>query len=405
MTQRDDIIALIVSKARQHDIEPYELLGGLIAEGLDPHASRPVNQVDWRRYWEPPDPRFDVSFGLGQKNVRYSDEYAAWCRSQGFEPTDPRADAYPGDDVIAAIRAAYYDPAHAIDVAAQGYRYWRFDPPVSPLQAWTAYNRPASYKAWPNVTNVEQRENYRRGLAEAQRILGVSAVPTYRPDTPIETQQHDWDCAEQSTKWGLNALGRNPSDAWLESQMLADNVESTELGLTLADGSRLATWITRQYADPSEGTPIITARNNGSVTFDDVRSVVGSTAVLIGGRNWGGPGRGHWTGVRRYDPQQGTLVLANPGGTGPVYGQQTLDRQQFTDRGPWSMVVLSADGAQPVPEPAPAQPAPSPADDPDAWVRAVAYLADDVAAIEDRSARLAEAKRVREQFVGPRPAA
>lgn len=56
------------------------------------------------------------------------------------------------------------------------------------------------------------------------------------------------------------------------------------------------------------------------------------------------------------------------------------------------------------PEP-PVQPAPSPADDPDAWVRALAYLADDVAAIEDRDARLAEARRVREQYVGPRSAA
>lgn len=61
---------------------------------------------------------------------------------------------------------------------------------------------------------------------------------------------------------------------------------------------------------------------------------------------------------------------------------------------------------QPSPAPSvPAQPAPSPADDPDAWIRAVAYLADDVAAIEDRNQRLAEARRVREEYVGPRTAA
>jgi hypothetical protein len=46
--------------------------------------------------------------------------------------------------------------------------------------------------------------------------------------------------------------------------------------------------------------------------------------------------------------------------------------------------------------------APSPADDPGAWISALAYLADDVAAIEDRDQRLAEARRVRLQFVGPK---
>jgi hypothetical protein len=51
------------------------------------------------------------------------------------------------------------------------------------------------------------------------------------------------------------------------------------------------------------------------------------------------------------------------------------------------------------------QAAPSPADDPDAWIRAVAHLADVVAAMEDPDERLAEARRIREQFVGPRPAA
>lgn len=53
-------------------------------------------------------------------------------------------------------------------------------------------------------------------------------------------------------------------------------------------------------------------------------------------------------------------------------------------------------------------PEPAPIVDPlqakvDGLVNAVAYLADDVAEIKDRRKRLAEAQRVREQYVGPRP--
>jgi hypothetical protein len=38
---RDEVVALIVSKAHEYGIEPWELLGGAIAEsGLNPTASR-----------------------------------------------------------------------------------------------------------------------------------------------------------------------------------------------------------------------------------------------------------------------------------------------------------------------------------------------------------------------------
>jgi hypothetical protein len=38
-------------------------------------------------------------------------------------------------------------------------------------------------------------------------------------------------------------------------------------------------------------------------------------------------------------------LLANPGGTGPNYGQQSLDRDAFSNRGPFSAVVIEVAAA------------------------------------------------------------
>lgn len=219
----------------------------------------------------------------------------------------------------------------------------------------------AAARAWHrgerlmNDARGQQYEALIRAHVAALFGSGEPTVPTYNPDTPIRMQDHDWDCAEESANWGLHALGRAPSDAWLEQQMLADGIESRDVGLLDGSGRQLAAWITRQYGNPAEGTPTIAASNASNVSFDDVRSVAGQTAVLIGGHGWGSAG--HWCGVRRYDPAADVLVLAQPGGTGPVYGQQVLDRQGFEARGPFSMVILTADGAvQPAPSPQPADP-------------------------------------------------
>ena len=323
MASRDEIIALVVAKAHEHGLVPYELLGGVIAEsGLNPDAER-------YGVWP------DVSFGLLQQTVKFAEE----------------GDHTPSPENVALIRRLYSDPAHALDVGAAKFKHWRYDPEVSALQAWTAYNLPASYRFWPDVPNVEQRENYRAGLAEAQRILGAPPVepasPVYNPEQPAFTQNDDWSCAPTSTRWALWAWGRQPSEQWIESTMKADHIVSEARGLLDASGASLAAWITEQYGDFG-----YTARNASPVTFDDVRSLAGSAPVLIGGRNWGAAG--HWTGVRSYDPSKGVLVLANPGGSGPIYGQQSLDRQQFVERGSWSLVVIThASQGTPVPTPPP----------------------------------------------------
>lgn len=185
-----------------------------------------------------------------------------------------------------------------------------------------------------------------------RRLTGgtpVTTAPIYDPDTPISTQSKDWECAEQSTLWAMTAFGRHPSDTWMEASMLAAGVESTEVGLTDASGAGLAAWITEQYGEFG-----YRSYNNSHVSFDDVRSVAGVSPVMIGGRNWGAAG--HWVGVRRYDPVQDVLTLANPGGTGPVYGQQSLTRQKFAQVGPCSMVVVTHESQSTPPTQTPVDP-------------------------------------------------
>lgn len=166
-------------------------------------------------------------------------------------------------------------------------------------------------------------------------------MAVYDPSAPITPQNHDWDCAEQSTLWAMTAFGRHPSDAWMEQSMLAGGIESTDLGLLVGDGSRLAGWITEQYGEFN-----FAAHNATQVSFDDVVSVAGRSPVLIGGHRWG-PG-GHWSGVRSYDPATDTLQLANPA-SGWMNVDQAMTRQQFDALGAFSMVVVTwIDPAPPV---------------------------------------------------------
>lgn len=218
----------------------------------------------------------------------------------------------------------------------------------------------AAARAWhrgERLMNDLRGQQYEQLIrAHVTRLFsnGEPAVSAYNADEPTVIQSSDWDCAPSALTWALRAMGRHPAQSWIAATMIEQGYESTEQGLLDASGAGLAAFVNGEYGDGSGG-PAVHALNNGSVTYDDVRSIAGQTAVLIGGRGWGGPGLGHWVGVRRYDPSLG-LVLANPGGTGPIFGQQVLDRQAFSAAGPFSMVVLQADGAAPVPVPAPVDP-------------------------------------------------
>lgn len=323
---RSEIIALIVAKAREYDIEPWEFLGGAIAESnLDPNA-----------YRDGPWP--DKSPGLFQQTIKYADE----------------GDHTDSPENIARIKSLYFDPVHACDVAAKKYRYWRHDPDVPPLTAWVAYNSPGFYRTPEESPNVE---NYRRALSEAQAILGATTMPkvVFNPQEPAHIQEHSYDCAQDSAEWAMWSLGRKPADGWMDSQMQADGIMSTEQGLLDASGAGLAGWIQKQYGEFG-----FLSNNESSVSFDWA-AAEGDHAypVLLGGRAWG-----HWSGLYGYDPARDVLLLANPA-PGWMGVQQTMDRGQFDSLGPFSAVrIWHPDLVEPVappsPEPTPTPPIPVP---------------------------------------------
>lgn len=297
----------------------------------------------------------DISFGLFQQTVRFADE----------------GDRTASPENVALIKRLYFDPVHATDVAAEKYKEWRYNPPVPAEQAWCAYNWPGSYSHYHDNPNLE---NYRRGLEQARQILGATNVPdgdatqpapVYDPTAPIVPQNHPWDCAEQSTLWGMTAYGRHPADTWMEGRMLADGIVSVEQGLLDASGAGLAAWITDQYGEFG-----YSGHNNSRVSFDDVARLVGKEPVLIGGRAWN-----HWSGVRRYDAANDWLELANPA-DGWMGVRQTMNRQQFDALGPFSCVLIHWGGDQP----------PDHATDPSLPVEDVAALR---AKVDDLEARLA----------------
>lgn len=170
----------------------------------------------------------------------------------------------------------------------------------------------------------------------------------FDPNTPTELQRQDWTCSIRSVMWMLKSLGIpvTPEDA---QDAMSPKYVTPELGLLDASGAGMVAALQDTWG--------VGAVNDANATFDEVVAVAGRQPVAIGLRNWGGPGYGHWSAVRGV--QDLRLVLANPGGTGPRFGQQTLTRAEFDERGPASMVTipLGPRGVEPAP----------PAATPDPW--------------------------------------
>jgi len=317
---RDEIIALIVDKANANGLVPWEFLGGAIAESkLDPQAWRQAIWPDW-------------SAGLYQQTVLYADE----------------GDHTASDENVALIKRLYFDPVHACDVAAVKFKYWRYNPEVPALTAWCAYNLPASYHEPESNPNIE---NYRAGLAEARRILGIpdeaSADRRYVPDVPDEVilQRNNWSCAVRSTYaalWALAQRGKieavtygdeGPRDVY---DWMVPEFDDPSVGLHRADGSGLVEMLARHG---------ITAHAEYPTTLSAVQARAGYQPILLGGRAWN-----HWVLVSGLEPD-GTLILENPSpGFGGISGEL---RDSFDRLGPMTMVWIEEPAPAPVPHEAP----------------------------------------------------
>lgn len=169
---------------------------------------------------------------------------------------------------------------------------------------------------------------------------------TYNPDFPLQLQRQEWACAIRSTQMLLNSVGIDPDIGDLQDDMVGHGLVTAANGLEVATGLPLARWLAQQYGVP--------ARNDGEATFDEIAELAGQQPLIFGLRNWGGPRLGHWAAARRM--QDGRIVVANPGGTGPKFGHQTLSRGEFDARGPASYITIDLAAAPPVVAPPPSDP-------------------------------------------------
>ena len=186
-------------------------------------------------------------------------------------------------------------------------------------------------EGWPEPAKNLSAEEPNRELAQNRR---------FDPDTPDEKQRQDWTCAIRSAMWLLKSIGIDVTPDEAQDAMHPRYV-TPELGLLDATGAGIVEVLRDRWG--------VDAFNRASVTFDQVAGWAGRMPVAIGGRNWGGPGKGHWSAVRGFDGTR--LLLANPA-SGTVYGDASLTREQWAWRGPWSAVVvpLAEEEAQPVPD-------------------------------------------------------
>lgn len=316
----DQTISLALAKADDWGLVPWEFLGLLKAEGLNVKASRPAAQSDWRAYWEPPYPTFDVSFGLGQASARYCQEYGAWCKAHGIAFESTAADAYPGDAVIASIRDAYFDPYHACDVAAVGYKYWRYNPEVPFLQAACAYNGPSFYRTPelnPNYTHYRESGEWARAqiglMGSGPGSIPPGTIPTggdriFGADVPdiIIRQRNNWTCSVRSTYAGCYLAAEagwiapvtygdeGPRDVY---DWLVPRYANQEWGLLLHTGAGIVEALRSRQINASSQYP---------ASLRNVQEKAGTRPVWIGGRGWN-----HWSYVLGVQ-SDGTLILDNP---------------------------------------------------------------------------------------------
>lgn len=198
---------------------------------------------------------------------------------------------------------------------------------------------PLSDHAWRQVraggrTGWMAAEYLRADADPTQSVQGESTntahsnILSFDPHTPTELQRQDWTCSIRSVMWMLKSLGIAVTPEEAQDAMSPRYVRQ-DVGLLDASGAGIVEVLRDRWG--------VGAYNDGSASFDEVLAVAGRQPVAMGGRAWN-----HWTAVRGWDgpPGMERLLLANPGGTGPRYGQQTLNRQQFADLGPFSMVVI-----------------------------------------------------------------
>lgn len=297
-------------------------------------------------------------------------------QESGFNP-DAHNDASDADG-IAQIVARWHptmagrtrDPYASLDYAAGLMRNHLAVHDGDPALALACYNAGPGNTAqglagtldgWPYAETVRYVANILRiPEADASARLtgrkGPAVAIAYNRTEPAIAQNDPWSCAPTSTRWGLTAVGRHPSEAWMESQMIADGIVSQAQGLLDASGRDLAAWISQQYGEFGYAA----SSEPRGISFDALAAEFMAPSNpypgLIGGSAWN-----HWSGLRSYDSVRDVLILANPADGWQGVGQ-AMTRQQFAALGPFSLVrivhpdLIGAPAPPPAPPPVPTPP-------------------------------------------------
>jgi hypothetical protein len=172
---REQVIEISNRIADETGIPRLLLLACGVAESnLRADARRPSDPSQDAAYWG------DVSYGPWQQTVRWSAEYLAWCDEQGHP-----AAAFPGADVIEAVFDHYRNTEHAARVAAAQLK--RKYLPGEADGIWRALNRYNYPAGGGDPKTPANGQNYRRGIAEAQAILGEQPAPPSVGETVYES--------------------------------------------------------------------------------------------------------------------------------------------------------------------------------------------------------------------------
>lgn len=189
---------------------------------------------------------------------------------------------------------------------------------------------PLDDHAWRHVKLADGKEGWiAADLLEDAPAGPVATSIAYNPDFPLRLQIADYACSIRTTQMLLESVGINVDIGTLQDQMVPRYV-SVDDGLRDGSGAGIVQMLRDNYG--------VAAQNFSPASWEGVVDVAGKLPVGLGGHGWGGVG--HWVAVRRY--RNDVLELGNPGGTGPVFGHQTISRAMWGwVASSWSAVVVT----------------------------------------------------------------
>lgn len=284
--------------------------------------------------------KFDTGWSFWQYQLHYGGpDYPQYGTVAGMGNTFTKVTGWKPGDAAAWKDAARYALDHA---RLYGWGAWY----GAAAQGITGYRGIDVNSPWSGTPDAEW--DYKTGGGSVPKV-------TYDRAEPTIAQSADWDCAPTSTRWALIAVGRNPSESWVESTMKADGIVSEADGLLDSSGKALADWITKQYGEFGYYSNNEPRGVSFQFLAEEFMAPNNPYPGLIGGTVWN-----HWSGLRGYDKTRDVLLLANPA-EGWMGVGQTMTRQQFQALGPFSLVRIIHPDLLGTPEPPPPPVDPTPA--------------------------------------------